>query len=300
MFFNKNAFVPAFVSKKALNAIPFIRSVSPTSKALPRNLKATRTKAVMADSMQQTSDIKRYLPGPRFNQIVVHNGIVYLAGQVARDTPDGSVAAQTRQILAKIDEYLEMAGTSKSRLLSANIWMTDISKAPEMNEEWVKWVDRDNMPVRACVQSALLDDSITVEIQATAALPSPARIVETEKAAAAVGPYNQAVIVDDGTVYVSGCIGLMPKTGVMAGASIEEQTEQALQNIKAIIEAAGASVHNIVKTTILLDDINDFAAVNAIYSKFFEGGTVPARSCFAAKQLPKSALVEIEAIAKLR
>lgn len=249
--------------------------------------------------MAGASDIKRFLPGPRFNQVVVYNGIVYLAGQVARDTPDGSVGAQTRQILAKIDRLLETAGTNKSRLLTANIWMTDISKAPEMNEEWAKWVDKDNMPVRACVQSSLLDDSITVEIQATAALSSPATIVKTEEAAAAVGPYNQAVVVDDGTVYVSGCIGLLPKTGIMAGASVEEQTEQALQNIKAIVEAVGASVHSIVKTTILLDDINDFAAVNAIYSRFFEGGAVPARSCFAAKQLPKSALVEIEAIAKL-
>lgn len=246
--------------------------------------------------MSQHKDIIRMEPGPIFNQIVVHNGIVYLSGQVARGT-DGSVAGQTRAILQKIDTLLEKAGTDKSRILSATIWMTDVSHVKEMNQEWDAWVDKNNMPVRACVQSALVADEITVEIQVTAALPSPERVVETPHAASAVGPYNQAIVAKDGTVYVSGCIGLMPGSGEMAGATIEEQTRQALANLKAIVTAAGAGVNDIVKTTILLDDIGDFAAVNKIYEAFFEGGRVPSRSCFAAKQLPKGALVEIEAIA---
>ncbi|KAI0562384.1 Endoribonuclease L-PSP [Gracilaria domingensis] len=292
-----SAFVSSLAPSRTSRASRFS-----TSPALPRRqsiARRQRIRAVMTENVRQHSDIKRFLPGPRFNQIVVHNGVVYLAGQVARGT-DGSVAAQTRAILAKIDDLLEQAGTDKSRLLTTNIWIADMSKFSEMNGEWEKWVDKDNMPVRACVQSTLADDSITVEIQATAALPSPAKVIATDEAAAAVGPYNQGVVVDDGTVYVSGCIGLMPRTGIMAGDSIEEQTKQALQNMKSIVEAAGASVQHIVKTTILLDDIADFAAVNVIYSKFFDGGPVPARSCFAAKQLPKSALVEIECIAKLQ
>lgn len=297
----------------ALSRASFISSFAPVPSSIKRTyspftstyrpfririkLQASLREAA-SSQVAQPPDIKRFLPGSRFNQIVVHNGIVYLSGQVARGT-DGSVAAQTRQILAKIDALLEQVGTQKSHLLTANIWMSDISKIDEMNAVWIEWVDKQNMPVRACVQSALVDDSITVEIQATAALPSPAKIINTPNAAAAVGPYNQAIVVEDGTVYISGCIGLMPGSASMAGETIQQQTQQALHNLKAIVEASGATVANIVKTTLLLNDMNDFAAVNSIYSDFFEGGRVPARSCFAAKQLPKSALVEIEAIAKL-
>ncbi|CAN8077020.1 unnamed protein product [Agarophyton chilense] len=290
-------FVSSFIPNIAYRVCQF----SGSSPKIPQHssVQSPRIAVVMTGNLSRNSDIKRFLPGPRFNQIVVHKGVVYLAGQVARGT-GGSVADQTRAILAKIDSLLEQAGTDKSRLLTTNIWIADMSKFSEMNTEWEKWVDKDNMPVRACVQSTLVDDSITVEIQATAALQSPAKIINTEDAAAAVGPYNQGVVVNDGTVYVSGCIGLLPRTAVMAGDSVEEQTKQALQNLKAIVEAAGATVHDIVKTSILLDDIADFAAVNSIYSKFFEGGPVPARSCFAAKQLPKAALVEIEAVAKLQ
>lgn len=242
------------------------------------------------------SDIKRHNPGPLFNQIVIHDAIVYLSGQVSE--ADDTVAGQTRGILQKIDALLDQAGTDKSRILTAAVWVSDVSGVKAMNEEWLKWVDKENMPARACVESKLVRESLLVEIQVTAALPSPAKIIETDQAASAVGPYNQGIVVKDGTVYVSGCIGLTTE-GQMAGSSVEAQTEQALSNLKAIVEAAGAKVEHVVKTTILLHEINDFAAVNAIYSKFFEGVDVPARSCFAAKQLPKAALVEIEAIAML-
>lgn len=243
-------------------------------------------------------DIKRLEPGQRFNQIVVYNGLVYLAGQVARGT-DGTVFGQTQAILAKIDGLLAQTGTDKSRILSAMIWMTDISGCKDMNRAWDAWLDKDNMPVRATVQSRLVADDVTVEIQVTAALPSPAKTLATEHAAAAVGPYNQGVVVDDGTVYVSGCIGLLPGDGGMAPGGVEGQTEQALNNIRAILESTGAGPNDIVKTTILIDDMADFGKVNAIYKDFFGGGRVPSRSCFAAKELPKGALVEIEAIARL-
>lgn len=258
-------------------------------RATPKATLATRT---------MNPDIKRLEPGERFNQVVVHNGIVYLAGQVARGT-DGTVFAQTQAILSKIDGLLEKAGTDKSRVLSATVWMTDISGAKDMNRAWDAWVDKENMPARATVQSRLVADDVTVEIQATAALPSPARTLATDSAAAAVGPYNQGVVVDDGTVYVSGCIGLLPGDGGMAPGGVEAQTEQALKNIRAILESADAGPNDIVKTTILLDDMADFAKVNTLYKAFFEGGRVPSRSCFAAKELPKGALVEIEAIARL-
>lgn len=290
------AFATAFVPR-ALKTTFIQGSLKAAAKSSGSSRRIT-TRAQLTQAKMQNPDIKRLQPGARFNQAVIHNGIVYLSGQVARGT-NGDVAAQTRAILAKIDALLEEAGTNKSRLLSANIWMTDISRVAEMNAEWSKWVDKDNMPVRATVQSSLVDDEITVEIQAIAAMPSLARSIATKEAAAAVGPYNQGVIVEDGTVYVSGCIGLTADTAVMAGSTIEDQTKQTLSNLKAILESAGAGIGDIVKTTILLDDIADFAKVNTIYSSFFEGHSVPARSCFAAKQLPKGALVEIDAIAKL-
>jgi len=286
----RTGFVSSFFNKLVIGRVH--RTVTERTGLQHRLRPLTRAVIQMSNT-----DIKRLEPGARFNQVVVHNGIVYLSGQVARGT-DGSVGAQTEAILGKIDRLLEKSGTNKSRILTATIWMTDISHVKEMNAAWEAWVDKDNMPARACVQSALVDDEITVEVQVTAALPSPARVIATNEAAAAVGPYNQGMVVKDGTLYVSGCIGLTT-SGVMVGDTVEEQTTQALANMRAILKAAGAGPNDVVKTSILLDDISDFAKVNAIYEAFFEGGRVPTRSCFAAKQLPKGALVEIEAIATL-
>lgn len=258
--------------------------------------------ATMSASVTNSPRIERLNPGARFNQIVLHNGICYLSGQVFRGAKDDA-AAQTRGILAKIDTLLEEAGTSKSNLLSCTIWLAEIERdVAMMNAEWDKWVDKENMPVRACVESKLVDREITVEIQATAALPERPRssVISTTEAAAAVGPYNQAVRMRDGTVYISGCIGLTT-AGDFRGPSVEEQTKQCLANLAAILKASGTN-GQIVKTTILLDDMNDFAAVNKLYEDFFSpggaaAGPVPARACFSAKTLPKGALVEIEAIA---
>lgn len=262
---------------------------------VPRETQLLR--AVLDKRMTHT-DIKRYRPGPHFSQMVVHSGLVYLAGQVAKGAP-GDVYRQTEQTLHKIDRLLEEAGTDKTRVVSATVWMVDVQRFAEMNRAWDAWMDRDNMPVRATVQSKLVSDELEVEIQVTAALPSPARTIETKEAAEAVGPYNQGIVVDDGTIYVSGCIGLLPGNGGMVEGGVETQTKQALSNIRAVLAKVGAQPTDIVKTTILLNDMADFTTVNAIYKEFFEEGRVPARSCFAAKQLPKGALVEIEAIASL-
>jgi enamine deaminase RidA (YjgF/YER057c/UK114 family) len=113
--------------------------------------------------------IKRFQTGPRMSQAVVHGNTVYLAGQVA-DTPVPSVAEQTKQVLAKIDRLLGEAGTSKSRLLSANIWLADISRFDEMNKVWDAWVAPGNTPARATVQSSLARPTNLVEIMVVAAL----------------------------------------------------------------------------------------------------------------------------------
>lgn len=105
---------------------------------------------------------------PRMSQIVVHNGVVYLSGQV--DEVETDVAGQTKSILHQIDKLLQQAGTDKSRLLTAKIWLKDIKDFKTMNEVWKSWVDPENKPVRATVEATLALPEILVEVQVTAAL----------------------------------------------------------------------------------------------------------------------------------
>ena len=117
----------------------------------------------------------------------------------------------------------------------------------------------------------------------------------TEKAPAAIGPYSQAIEAN-GMVFISGQIPVVPSTGVLAEGGIEEQTKQSFENIKAILEKAGLTTANIVKTTVFLADMSLFAGMNKIYATYFTED-FPARSAVAVKELPKGALVEIESIA---
>ena len=121
--------------------------------------------------------------------------------------------------------------------------------------------------------------------------------IHTDNAPAAIGPYSQA-ITDGHTVYVSGQIPINPATGEFAGTTIEEQAKQSLTNICNILKAAGTDMSHGVKTTVLLKNIQDFAAMNEVYATFFTA-PYPARSAFQAADIPKGALVEIEAIAVL-
>ena len=115
--------------------------------------------------------IVRMDSGPRMSQVVVHAGVVYLAGQVAQRAPNGSIREQTTDILDRIDELLAAAGTDRSKLLSATIWLTDMSGFGEMNAVWDTWIDGKNPPARACVQSpALAAPGFDVEIMVTAAV----------------------------------------------------------------------------------------------------------------------------------
>ena len=118
----------------------------------------------------------------------------------------------------------------------------------------------------------------------------------TEKAPAAVGPYSQAVVAG-GMVYTSGQIALDPTTGELAGKTITEQAEQVMKNLTAVLEAAGTKPENAVKTLCFLTDINDFAAFNEVYARYFT--QKPARSCVGVQSLPKGAVCEVEVIATL-
>lgn len=120
--------------------------------------------------------------------------------------------------------------------------------------------------------------------------------ITTTNAPAAIGPYSQAIKVGE-LVFVSGQLPIDPATGAFAEGGIKELTRQSLTNMKAILEEAGTSMANVVKTTVFLADMNDFAAMNEVYAEFF-AAPFPARSAVAVKTLPKGALVEIECIAQ--
>eukprot|EP00164_Ancoracysta_twista_P002288 GFYU01003029.1.p2 GENE.GFYU01003029.1~~GFYU01003029.1.p2 ORF type:complete len:176 (+),score=58.59 GFYU01003029.1:90-617(+) len=120
-------------------------------------------------------------------------------------------------------------------------------------------------------------------------------LISTDEAPAAIGPYSQACEAN-GTVYVSGALGLNPETMEFPSDDVEEQTEQTMKNLQAVVEASGSNMSRVLKTTVLLADMDDFPKVNAIYAKYF-GEHRPARACFAVRTLPKGARVEIDAIA---
>ena len=123
------------------------------------------------------------------------------------------------------------------------------------------------------------------------------QVIRTKKAPAAIGPYSQAIQVGY-LVYSSGQIPIDPATGAFVEGGIKEQTRQSLTNVKAILEAAGTNMSHVVKTTVFMADMDDFADMNAVYAEFFTE-PYPARSAVAVKTLPKGALVEIEVVAEV-
>ena len=123
------------------------------------------------------------------------------------------------------------------------------------------------------------------------------KIVKTDQAPAPVGPYNQGIVASGKMLFASGQIALDAKTGELVGATAAEQAEQVLQNLTAVVKAAGAELSNVVKTVVFLKDMNDFGAVNKVYAQYFGEEDAPARACVEVARLPKDVLVEIECIA---
>lgn len=121
--------------------------------------------------------------------------------------------------------------------------------------------------------------------------------IRTDSAPAAIGPYSQGMVIN-GMLFASGQIALDPTSGEMVGTTIQEQTERVMQNVKGLLEAAGTDFDHVVKTTCFLADINDFAAFNEVYARYFDA-SLPARSAVGVAALPKGALVEVEVIAAI-
>ncbi|MBD2095208.1 RidA family protein [Trichocoleus sp. FACHB-591] len=124
------------------------------------------------------------------------------------------------------------------------------------------------------------------------------KVIRTEQAPAPVGPYNQAIAASGQLVFVAGQIALDPQTGAIVGeGDVVRQTEQVMANLEAILKEAGATFADVVRTTVFLADMNDFAAVNGIYARHFDEATAPARACVQVARLPKDVQVEIDCIA---
>ena len=121
-------------------------------------------------------------------------------------------------------------------------------------------------------------------------------IISTDRAPKALGPYSQAIRAN-GFVFCSGQIPIDPAAGAVVATTVEDQTRQAITNLRQVLEAAGSGLGKVVKTTVFISDMNDFAAVNGVYAELF-GDTKPARSCVQVARLPKDVLVEIECIAE--
>lgn len=126
----------------------------------------------------------------------------------------------------------------------------------------------------------------------------PKQQIYTESAPNPIGPYSQAVIVD-GWIYVAGQVAINPATGTWVEGDIKAQTERALHNLEAILAAAGCRLQDVVKTTVFVADLSEFAAMNEVYGQFFNDACPPARSTVEATQLPGGGLVEIEAVARM-
>lgn len=126
------------------------------------------------------------------------------------------------------------------------------------------------------------------------------KVICTDQAPAPVGPYNQAIMAKGQMLFVAGQIPLDPQTNqIVGGEDVQAQTEQVMANIEAILKAAGANWQNIVKTTVFLADMEDFAAMNAVYARYFDAATAPARAAVQVARLPKDVRVEIECIAMI-
>lgn len=125
---------------------------------------------------------------------------------------------------------------------------------------------------------------------------SSKKIISTDKAPEAIGPYNQAIVYND-IVYCSGQIAIDPTTNGFVGGDIVKQTNQVFNNIKCLLQSSGSDISKVVKCNVYLTDINDFSTVNEIYASYFEGTDYPARSAVEVSNLPKGALIEIEVIA---
>jgi reactive intermediate/imine deaminase len=247
--------------------------------------------------------------GP-YSQAIDASGsrLVYLSGQIPLDPVTGQmvpgdVVAQTERVMENLRAVLTASGSTFEDIVKTTIFLTDLGDFAKVNETYGKYF-KQAPPARATVQVAALPRGSGVEIECVA-VPGAGqgvagvRAVVSPDAPKAIGPYSQAIEVPAGNLtYLSGQIPLDPATGQMVANDVVAQTERVMQNLQAVLEAGGGTFGNVVKTTIFLTDLNDFAKVNETYGKYFKQAP-PARATVQVKALPRGSLVEIEAVAAM-
>jgi reactive intermediate/imine deaminase len=233
---------------------------------------------------------------------------LYLSGQIPLDPASGQlvagdIVAQTERVMENLKAVLAAGGATFDDVVKTTIYLVDLSEFGKVNETYGKYFTK-APPARATVQVAALPRGARVEIEALAVPPAAPvsagltrKAVEASQAPKAIGPYSQAIDVSGGRlVYLAGQIPLDPASGQLVEGDIVAQTDRVMQNLKAVLEACGATFSDVVKTTIFLVDLGDFGKVNETYGKFFTQAP-PARATVQVAALPRGSRVEIEAVA---
>ena len=193
---------------------------------------------------------------------------------------------------------LEKASLQGATLLQVNLDGANLNKADLTNTKTYGWSIIDTDFTNAIMPNGELYQPETSEKLSKIVTSMTRKIIRTDDAPTPVGPYNQAIAATGTMIFVAGQIAIDPRIdGIVYTDDVTKQTEQVMTNLLAILTEAGATWLNVVKTTVFLKDMNDFAAVNAVYAKYFDSATAPARACVEVARLPKDVLVEIDCIA---
>lgn len=235
------------------------------------------------------------------------NRIVYLSGQIALDPAtgqvvEGDITAQAERVMQNLEGVLEAAGATFDDVVKTNMYLADLKDFTKVNEVYGKRFQK-VPPARATVQMAALPRGAKVEIEGIAVVtnrpppPGGHAALVSEKAPKAAGPYSQAIDVSTGSwVFVSGQIPMDPAHGLLVRGDITVQATRVMENLRSVLEGAGLTFDDVVKTNMYLADLKDFTKVNEVYGRFFTKAP-PARATVQAAGLPLGAKVQIEMVA---
>ncbi len=244
--------------------------------------------------------------GPYSQAIDVNAGsFVFLSGQIPLDPAtgelvQGDIVAQTERVMENLKAVLAASGATFDDVVKTNIYLADLADGTKVNETYGRYFQK-TPPARATVQMAALPRGARIEIECVAATRGGGRAgaVQSAQAPKATGPYSQGIGVSPGSfLFVSGQMPLDPSTGQPVQGDVGVQTERVMENLKAVLEAGGASFDKVVKTTIFVADMADFAKVNETYGRYFQKAP-PARAAVQVGALPRGARVEIDCVAAL-
>ncbi|CRK95665.1 CLUMA_CG009123, isoform A [Clunio marinus] len=268
------------------------------------------------------STAKAPRPAAPYNQAIVVDRTVYLSGVLGIDKDSGKLvsggaASEATKALENMGNILEAAGSKFENVIKCTVLLNDIADFAAVNQEYTK-VFTSNFPARTCFQVGKLPLGASVEIEVIAITGDVKteivsvskiknlavhimtstivkKIISTSQCPRPVATYNQAIVTDR-IAYLSGVVGIDKDTNKLVPGGIVPETIKALDNILKLLNAVGSNVDNVIKCTLLLNNINDFSVVNEEYAKVFSSN-YPARTCYQAGNLPIGAAIEIEVIA---